>query len=1172
MLVSTLFEQNIARPIETVIKAEDRDHVVQEVSEYVVTADIGKKIAEFFDAYVDFSGINGAWISGFFGSGKSHLLKILSHVLDNQAHGGRPVGEIFAAKIQDSILKANIEKAGRIPSESILFNIDNKASHSSSQQMETLLPVFYQVFYEHLGFFGSSLHIGTFEWMLWKQKKYKEFTNQFEAVSGKSWEERRPFHAFPDTKKAAAQALGNVLGGQSEDYLNILNDFKNTASTMSVDDFCSKVEDYLKEKPTGFRLNFFVDEVGQFIGSNTKLMLNLQTIAETLAVKCKGRSWVLVTSQDDLERIVGDMNASQHNDFSKITARFKTKMPLTSANVDEVIQKRLLEKNEDGKVELKGLWAREHANLSTLLRLSTTGRQFVEFKNDGDFVNKYPFIPYQFYLFQECIRQLSTHNAFQGRHASVGERSMLGVFQEVLKQAGDYSAGYLVSFDRLFDGLRNTIKSEVQAAIFTAENNLGNDLAKRVLRVLFMVKYYSAFSANLRNLATLLIDNVNVDVTAHEQQVKEALELLEQQTYIRRNGDLYEYLTDEEKDIENSIKAVDIDNQQVGGELHKLLYDDIIADNKLRYAANKQDYGFTRKVDGVLYGRESELILDIITPNHPQFDDEQGLRALTMGYPTMALFRLPDDATLLPDVRMYLKTEKYVRQQSNDSPSEGQKRILREKQERNDERRRTLVNRMRALLGEAKVYLSAREVTNGTSTDGKIRVNNAFQELINVAYPSLALLNNVTVTEADVRSTLQAKHDDLFAGPKAAVSAAEQAILNYVHLRKQQSERTSVVDVRDNFGRKPYGWYPNAVYNLLANLYKRGKLELRRDTTILTDNAVLDGLLNNRQQGSTMLEIQLEFDAQQVKKLCDLYRDAFDKLCPSTDAKEIANQFRIEAAQQLGEVNVLLGQKAQYPFLVALEPVRSLFADITKRDNTALVTEVRELEKTLLDLKEDVLDPIRQFMSGGQRTIFDQVRSFMEGQQSNFSYVDHTELDALKEAYQHPSPYKGKVLTEAKGNMTALQTRVNDRIKQEREETIRVVEQLLQQLQNRPEFAQLDAVQQQDVLTPFRTLRQQVNEHRFIADLQLACTRAGDPMYLDALNRLTALTAPAKKEDDETPGVEEPRIRYVNSHQIKVSIGKTELQSPGDVEEYLTALRTKMLGLLDQNQRIVLPA
>ena len=144
MLLSTLFEQNIARPIETVIKAEDRDHVVQEVSEYVVTADIGKKIAEFFDAYVDFSGINGAWISGFFGSGKSHLLKILSHVLDNQAHDGRPVGEIFAAKIQDSILKANIEKAGRIPSESILFNIDNKASHSSSQQMETLLPVFYQ--------------------------------------------------------------------------------------------------------------------------------------------------------------------------------------------------------------------------------------------------------------------------------------------------------------------------------------------------------------------------------------------------------------------------------------------------------------------------------------------------------------------------------------------------------------------------------------------------------------------------------------------------------------------------------------------------------------------------------------------------------------------------------------------------------------------------------------------------------------------------------------------------------------------------------------------------------------------------------------------------------------------------------------------------------------------
>ena len=54
-------------------------------------------------------------------------------------------------------------------------------------------------------------------------------------------------------------------------------------------------------------MNFFVDEVGQFIGENTQLMLNLQTIAETLSTICDGQAWVFVTSQGDLDKVLGDM-------------------------------------------------------------------------------------------------------------------------------------------------------------------------------------------------------------------------------------------------------------------------------------------------------------------------------------------------------------------------------------------------------------------------------------------------------------------------------------------------------------------------------------------------------------------------------------------------------------------------------------------------------------------------------------------------------------------------------------------------------------------------------------------------------------------------------------------------------------------------------------------------
>ena len=111
MILKEFFVKDINRTIETVIKADDQEHVLDEVMEYVVTNEVSKKIRDFFSAYNDYQGANGVWISGFFGSGKSHLLKILSYVLENKEFNGYMLGELFAEKIEnDTILKADIKK------------------------------------------------------------------------------------------------------------------------------------------------------------------------------------------------------------------------------------------------------------------------------------------------------------------------------------------------------------------------------------------------------------------------------------------------------------------------------------------------------------------------------------------------------------------------------------------------------------------------------------------------------------------------------------------------------------------------------------------------------------------------------------------------------------------------------------------------------------------------------------------------------------------------------------------------------------------------------------------------------------------------------------------------------------------------------------------------------
>ena len=243
-------------------------------------------------------------------------------------------------------------------------------------------------------------------------------------------------------------------------------------------------------------------------------MLNLQTIAESLNTKCQGRAWVFVTSQEDMDKVVGDRTKQQGNDFSKIQARFKTRVKLTSADVEEVIRKRLLEKNEAGAAALQAIYAKESANFKTLFDFVDGAKTYRNYTDEAHFVGTYPFVSYQFPLFQAAIEGISDHNVFEGRNSSVGERSMLGVVQQVAKDIGDVEVGTLATFDHMFAGIRASLKSAAQRSIDVAERNLDNQLAIRLLKALFLVKYVESFQATPRNLTVLVYDRFGLDLPA----------------------------------------------------------------------------------------------------------------------------------------------------------------------------------------------------------------------------------------------------------------------------------------------------------------------------------------------------------------------------------------------------------------------------------------------------------------------------------------------------------------------------------------------------------------------------------------------------------------------------------------------------------------------------------
>lgn len=406
MKIRDLFLKPVERPIDGVIKADDDRNLQTELEEYVVTRDVARGLGIFTERYTSELTANGVWISGFFGSGKSHLLKILSLILDGRplSNGVRPA-DLILPKIDDEVTRAQLQKVCRIPSRSILFNIDQKFDGVGGDRSSPILEVFVKVLNELQGYFGKQGYIARFEHDLDVRGDFGPFKETYQRVNGNTWERDR--EAIATARRAHfARAYSAHFGLPEEEAIRVMKQVREDYR-VSIESFAQTVKDYIDRQPPGFRLNFFVDEVGQFIGQSSSLMLNLQTVAETLATVCRGRAWIFVTSQADLEGILGNFKGMEAQDITKIQGRFKTQLTLASADVREVIQKRLLAKQETEPEVLTSIYDREKDNFQTLFRFGDKSIHLKGWRGSDEFCGFYPFHPYQFDLFQMAIQQLS---------------------------------------------------------------------------------------------------------------------------------------------------------------------------------------------------------------------------------------------------------------------------------------------------------------------------------------------------------------------------------------------------------------------------------------------------------------------------------------------------------------------------------------------------------------------------------------------------------------------------------------------------------------------------------------------------------------------------------------------------------------------------------------------
>lgn len=1015
-----MFEKEIDRDIQGVIIVgqSEAENVAQELDEYVVTKELQKHFADFFSAYkkgiVGTTPKMGVWISGFFGSGKSHFLKILSYLLANKSVGDKKAIDYFAddsltegkPKIVDRIVLADMKLAADTDTDVVLFNIDSKSDSNSKQNKDAIVNVFLKVFNEMQGFCGAMPFLADLERKLTEEGQYNEFKQKFEEVYGEAWEDsRQDFDFIQDDVVEVLTGMDFMSEAAARNWCEKAAE----PYQISIEDFAKRVKAYIDRKGNNHHVVFLVDEIGQYIGEDSKLMLNLQTVTEELGKECMGKAWVIVTSQQDIDSVT----KVKGNDFSKIQGRFDTRLSLSSANVDEVIKKRILEKKETPAQTLRLLYGQKATIIKNLITFND-GVEKKLYADENDFACVYPFVPYQFNLLASVLTSIRTHGA-SGKHLSEGERSMLAMFKESAMEYKECEVGTIIPFHAFYDALENFLDHSHRGVIIRAyENDMINPEHKEkvfavdVLKVLFMIKYVDkVVVANIDNITSLMAEGIDDDRIALKGKVEDALKVLMRQNLVQKNGDIYVFLTDEEQEINREIESQSVEMAEIINKVSEMIYEDIFTDKKYKYPAfnGRYSFHFNQIVDDRPYKptQNFDVGVRILTPASDYGTDETTLRMVS-GQGREVLVVLPDDRAFMDEIQRYLKIEKYLRLNTSSALSKYEsikeaKRL--EMRERNANAKLFLTESLK----DAVIYVNGDRAQINVK-EVSARINEALGRLVKTVYHKLNYID-AAMGEDEIRKLLKTSNQitlNLEGGTEPNIHALDD-VLQYVAGNSRMHVKTSMKSIKDRFMKAPYGFVEDDVQWLVAKLFKRGELSFFvNGASVTMMNKDVEEIINYITKKAfvekLMMEERVRVQDKDKKVVRDILKELFRTSSPSDDEDAAMNYFISFANKLITELRVMKKDydRVKYPGLKVIEEGIRIMSDIVQiQSPVEFFQTVSKKQDDLLDFAEDY-EPIKAFFTGEQKGIFDKSLLYLEKYDDSKTYIVDAELENVVDA------------------------------------------------------------------------------------------------------------------------------------------------------------------------------
>ena len=1169
MIIKKLFKKEIDRPIQGVVTIgnEDEEQKWQELEEYVCTDEIVKSFRTFFHKYRESLTVPtekmGVWITGFFGSGKSHFLKILGYILENEEVAGVRASEYFKDKIKDQFVLADIRQCAKASILVVLFNIDSKAKSDSKSKTQAIMDIMIRAFNEAVGYCGASPWVADLERTLDEEGKLEEFAETFEQVSGRNWAQTRAKALL--NRDSMIKALVAVRE-MSEESAKIFIEDQIRNFTNATEDFGKIVNTYCEKHNS--RVVFLMDEVGQFIGDSAQLMLNLQTCVEDLGKFAHGKAWVVITSQQELKAMIDSTRDKQH-DFSKIQGRFNTRLLLSGADADEVIKRRILDKKENAETPLRALYDANASRLSQVI-LFPAKPTWSGYKDADEFKDVYPFVSYQFELLQKVFESIREHGMSEGKHISQNERSLLDAFQTSAKNVMEEESGLLVPFDSFYATAEEFIDYDIKTVFTNAARKPSLDAFDiRVLRILFMIRYVKDMPATIDRLATLMVNNINADKGALKASILVSLQRLEAETLIQKNGDEYDFLTNEEQDVNKQINNSAYNEGEVQRTALDIIFDKILENNKYRYEG-RYDFALNRFVDSESKGSFSQDGLTIrVRTQFSGSKDASDYQSESLRDNAIII-----DLTEGTFIDELIRANKIATFRRNNSAtmSASLAEIMSKKASEMSDRIRRAEDMIRTALTTAPIYLGG-SFFDIKKKDGKERLQDALKEMVVRDYFKIGLVNYFYPDQKSIFNLL-AESDLVFGDNLSGDSnkAAYDEILEKIQDDKNVYRNTTVKSLLEHFSKKPYGWRDLDILGMIARLWKYQSLIISiHDHVVDESNTGFKNDLARKNNIDTMVvrpkEIIDETVLYQVKRIMN---DIYAENLPLDEAllKSGVMEFFEKKKLFLSDLKKKYG--GDYAgSKVAAKLYQDFSAILKSSDSLPIFNEIINRADSLEDNVE-ILDQLEGFYKEGshQQKNYQDALELIEWYNDNRKFEDLSCLDSVIEAMQAivnlEMPFqKMNDLV----NLVFKASELRDQVLQDKyQSTVRRLEQDRKSISH--ELEDVMALK----LTDDRRSRIQDKADELFAqyDEWLSSLLKSTPnmdSYIrassSAVSGFREFIASVMRKDTSTT----VRSKRVSIIECVPAVSK-KVTSADDVEKVLDAIRTKLLAELENNDEV----